>query len=132
MREIRAERYKTSQARSGDRLEKHNRRKRTQERERKTSFIKYEQKQTYFNGRRKLLSKGSCGALPEATCTIPADNASQKRHVSYKYRKLLKFIRCLRRIQGFCAFLSQWGHYTPSFHIMLTFWWLSKHSLLFT
>lgn len=35
MREIRAERCDTSQARSGDRLEKNNRRKRTQEGKRK-------------------------------------------------------------------------------------------------
>lgn len=55
MRETRVERYETSQARSGDRLEKITEEKELKWKRAKPSFIKYEQKQTHFNRSRKLL-----------------------------------------------------------------------------
>lgn len=58
MREIRPERCETSQARSGDRLEKITEGKQLKRQREKSIFIKYEQKQTHFNGSRKLLAQG--------------------------------------------------------------------------
>lgn len=113
MREIRAERYKTSQARYGDRLEKHNRRKRTQERERKTSFIKYEQKQTHFNGRRKLLSKSSCGATPRSNMYHSCwECQPEKTHVLQVQKALKIHQMSEENSRLLCVFVSEGTLYT--------------------
>lgn len=102
MTEIRAERYEIGQARSGDKLEKITEGKELKRERGKTSFIKYEQKQTHFNRSRKLLEQGQlqCHSqkqhgpfllrIPARKDTCPGKNKAFKIHqLSFENLRLL-------------------------------------------